>query len=312
MIRDHTRIQVEPAVFVCAAGLLTLLLLGHRWIPDVLGLGVALDTATPWLVLPVPVLAVAALLRGRPIGAVATLVPLLVWAHLFASWWLPSRAETIPLANQLRVVSQNLYAGNASPTATAHALADLDADVIAVQELPGSDSAPVGRILDAVYPYREQRGTVALWSRYPTSDTTTVDVGIGWQRGLRTHITTPRGDLVVYAVHLPSVRPTDTATRDHGLTVLSRQLATDPAPHILVAGDFNTATTDRHWRDFAPGYRDTQLLAGSDPGFTWPAAFPIARLDHLLVRGLTVANADVHHLPGPDHRAVAATIAVPA
>ncbi|GAB2533749.1 endonuclease/exonuclease/phosphatase family protein [Nocardia heshunensis] len=296
-------------VFVAAAALLTLLLAAHDRIPDVFGLGVALDTAAPWLIVPVPVLAVAAVACRRPAGAAACIAPLLVWAYTFGGWWAPTARAATPGAGTVSVVSQNLFADNSTPEATARALAATGADLLAVQELGGTDRAPVQRVLDAVYPYREERGTVALWSRYPTSDTTVADVGIGWQRGLRTHVATPSGDLVVYVVHLPSVRPADTATRNRGLRILSGQLASDPAPHILVAGDFNTASTDRAWRSFAPGYTDARPDVG--PGFTWPAAFPVARLDHLLLRGLTPTGAAVLRLPGPDHRAATATFAFP-
>ncbi|AYF78522.1 endonuclease [Nocardia yunnanensis] len=297
-------------VFVSAAALLTALTAAHDAVPDVLGAGVALDTAAPWLILLAPPLALLALLARSPAGAAAFLAPLLLWAYTFGSWWAPT--ATASTAGSMRIVSQNLYADNASPSATARALAATGADIVAVQELGGTDRAPVLRILDAVYPYREERGTVALWSRYPASDTTVADVGVGWQRGLRTHLTTPGGDVVVYVVHLPSIRPGDTETRDDGLRILSRQLAADTAPHILVAGDFNTATTDRNWRSFAPGFRDAQTVAGSGPGFTWPAAFPVARPDHLLVRGLSPLTAAVARLPGPDHRAPTATLALPA
>lgn len=301
----------KALVFTGAAALLTLVLIGHDYVPETGGLGVALDTAAPWLVLLVPVLALTALLFRCPAGAAATVVPLMAWAYLFGGMWAPrSTATVVSSAETMRVVSQNLFAGNDSPLATARALAATRADIVAVQEFAGTDRAPVGRLLDAAYPYREEVGTVALWSRYPTSDTTTADVGIGWQRGLRTHIATPAGDLVVYVVHLPSVRPGDTASRNHGLAVLNRQLAAETAEHVVVAGDFNTASTDRHWREFADGYRDAQSEQGSGPGFTWPAKFPLARLDHVLVRGVSVAAASVLDLPGPDHRAVSATIAL--
>ncbi|MEC3918904.1 endonuclease/exonuclease/phosphatase family protein [Nocardia sp. CDC160] len=299
-------------VFVAAAALLTVLLAAHDRIPDAFGLGVALDTAAPWLIAPVPVLAVVAVLCRRPAGAAAFIAPLLVWAYTFGSWWAPTAAATAPSSSgTVKVVSQNLFADNPSPVSTARALVATNADLIAVQEFAGADRPPIQRILDAAYPYHEERGTVALWSRYPTSDTTTADVGIGWQRGLRTHVDTPYGDLVVYVVHLPSIRPADTATRNEGLKVLSRQLSTERAPHVLVAGDFNTATTDRHWASFAPGYTDAQLIPGSGPGFTWPSTFPLARLDHLLVRGLHPVTASVQRVPGPDHRAPTATVAFP-
>ncbi|MBL1074217.1 endonuclease/exonuclease/phosphatase family protein [Nocardia sp. 2] len=293
-------------VFAAAALVLTLLLLRHDLVPDVLGLGVAVDTAAPWLGLLIPVLAV---LCRSPLGAVTTLLPLLVWANAFGGWWAPALESRAPSSGGgITVVSQNLFADNTSPAATARAVLAADADLVAVQEFAAADRVPVQRALDATYPYREQIGTVALWSRYPTSGATAVDVGLAWKRGLRTHVATPAGDLVVYVVHLPSIRPADTGTRTHGLAVLSQALAADPAEHIVVAGDFNTASTDRHWLSFAPGYRDAQRQSGSGPGFTWPAAAPIVRLDHVLTHGLTATRAGVLRVPGTDHRAVTATV----
>lgn len=296
-------------VFVASAALLTALLLAHDHVPDIGGLGMILDTAAPWLGALIPVLALTAILCRCPAGAVATLIPLLVWAYTFGSWWSPHHITNwVSPANGLTVVSQNLFANNESGTATAKALAETNADIIAVQEFASSNRAPVQRILDATYPYREQEGTVALWSRYPTSNTTPVNVGLTWHRGLRTHITTPQGDLVVYVVHLPSIRPTDTTTRNQGLAALSRTLTADKAEQVLVAGDFNTAATDRHWPTFAPDYRRAQDSAGSGPGFTWPATLPVARLDHILVRGLDITRTTVFRAPGPDHRAISATV----
>ncbi|MFJ4657190.1 endonuclease/exonuclease/phosphatase family protein [Nocardia sp. NPDC088792] len=301
--------RTRTVMFGLGSVLLTVLLIGHEWVPDVYGLGVAVDTAAPWLVLAAPALALTALLCRCPAGAAVTLAPVLVWAYMFGSWWAPeARAIASPPGAELRVVTQNLFAQNSSPTATARALVATDADLVAVQELAAGDRVPVQEVLDAAYPYREEIGTVALWSRYPTSGTTAADVGLEWHRGLRTHIATPQGDVVMYVVHLPSIRPGDTATRDHGLEVLSRALAAERAERVMVAGDFNTPATDRHWPGFAPGYTEVQPAG---PGFTWPAAFPLARLDHILTRGLNPVGASVHRFPGPDHRAVAATIALP-
>lgn len=299
-------------VFVSAGALLTALLLGHRLVPDIGGVGLVLDTAAPWLGVLIPVLALTAVLCRCPAGAVTTLIPLLVWAYIFGSWWAPHPVARIGAASDdLTLVSQNLSADNTSGRAAAHALVGTDADIVAVQEFAGTNRAPVQQILDAAYPYREEVGTVALWSRYPTSDTTAADVGAGWRRGLRTHIATPHGVLVVYVVHLPSVRPADTATRNNGLTQLSRTLTADKAEQVVVAGDFNTADTDRHWQSFAPGYTDPQRSSGFGPGFTWPAAFPVARLDHILVRGLPAVTAGVLRVPGTDHRGVTATLRPP-
>ncbi|WP_428846940.1 endonuclease/exonuclease/phosphatase family protein [Nocardia terpenica] len=163
--------------------------------------------------------------------------------------------------------------------------------------------------MSATHPYHVAEGTVALWSRYPLSGTTAADVGAGWRRGLRTHVDTPTGDLVVFVVHLPSIRLGDTAARNRGLRTLSRELASDPARRIVVLGDFNTTGTDRHWAGFAPGYRDIRT---SGPQFTWPAALPVVRPDHILARDLVPVSSATIRTPGADHRGLVAVFALPA
>ncbi|WP_225725294.1 MULTISPECIES: endonuclease/exonuclease/phosphatase family protein [unclassified Nocardia] len=292
-------------VFTCGAALLTVILIGHREVPDLMGLGIVLDTVAPWLGLLIPVLAVAALGLRAPLGVAATLVPLLVWAHLFGAWW-ASHPVTVG-DKRLRVVTQNLYAGNRQPADTARALVAIGADLVALQEVTSADRAGDAILADA-YPYHHAEGTVELWSRYPLGRSGPADVGAGWRRGLRALVQTPFGTIAVYVVHLPSARPGATADRDRGLHTLSAELTADRAENVVVLGDFNTTDTDRNWSGFAPGYFDVQRRAGTGPGFTWPAGFPIARPDHILVRGLEASAASTFETPGPDHRAVTAVI----
>ncbi|WP_169814171.1 endonuclease/exonuclease/phosphatase family protein [Nocardia mexicana] len=304
--RKRHRPIARDVVFLFGAGLLAALLFGHTWVPDALGSGVVLDSAAPWLGVGVPVLVLGALACRSRIGVAAAVIPLLVWAAVFGSWWAGGNPAP-PGSPHLTLVTQNLYAGNATPDAAARALGSTAADLVALQEFSAGNREDVVDALSDSHPYRVTEGTVALWSRYPLSDTTVADVGAGWHRGLRTHVAMPAGDIVVYVVHLPSIRVGDTAIRDRGLRTLSRQLTSDTAERIVVAGDFNTAETDRHWRNFAPGYTDVRT--GGGPGFTWPAAFPVARPDHVLTRGFDRTTAHVLRTPGADHRGIAVDLA---
>ncbi|MFE3541855.1 endonuclease/exonuclease/phosphatase family protein [Nocardia sp. NPDC059177] len=301
----RTRRSPRTLAFAGVAALCTAALLGYGVVPG--GLGVVLAIAAPWLGIPVALLALVALVCRCPGGVAALVIPLLAWAQLFGAWVAPA-VRAAPEPGQIRVVTQNLFAANGSPAATAHALAATGADLIGVQELTGESRDEVRRVLDAAYPHRTEVGTVALWSRYPITGTSVADVGLDWDRGLRAQVRIPDGELAVYVVHLPSIRPWDTGTRDRGLSTLSRQLDADPAARVIVAGDFNTASTDRNWPGFAPGYQRTLDIAAPGANFTWPAALPLTRLDHILVRGFAVGTASVLRLPGPDHRAVAARL----
>jgi vancomycin resistance protein VanJ len=134
-----------------------------------------------------------------------------------------------------------------------------------------------------------------------------VDIGIGWTRALRATVPTPGGPVRIYAAHLASARPAATEERDETITALAGAVTGDDSPRVLVAGDLNTATTDRQFDAFAT-LRDTQREAGAGFGFTWPAELPVLRPDHILQRGMSTQRSWVLRAPGSDHRAVLAEL----
>jgi vancomycin resistance protein VanJ len=82
--------DVVPSVL---AVLFALVIGGHRAVPG--NAGVLVDTALPWLGAGVPVLAVAALLLRSRVGAVAVLLPALVWAALFGPMPMSTRLDSV-------------------------------------------------------------------------------------------------------------------------------------------------------------------------------------------------------------------------
>jgi vancomycin resistance protein VanJ len=287
-----------------AAGLLAAaLMVGHGLVPNVHGLGSALDTVAPLLVLAVPLLLVlAGATRSRPAALVA-LVPLVLWAAIWGRSMLPGPDRGAP---QLRVASQNLRADNPDPAATARAAAAAGADLLALEEVTADARDAVEAALAETYPYHVLVSTVGLWSRYPIGDHAGVDTALGWTRALRAVVDMPSGPVTVYAAHLGSARPGYTATRDRSVRALADAVAADPAERLVVTGDLNTATGDRVMRPLTDLVHDAQADAGRGPGATWPAALPLIRPDHVLYRGLTASAADVQRTPGTDHRAVTA------
>ncbi|MFI6760943.1 endonuclease/exonuclease/phosphatase family protein [Micromonospora sp. NPDC050417] len=284
-----------------AAVVLAAVIVGHRLIPNVAGLGSLVDSGAPFLGLGIPVLALAALLRRSRLALLTVLAPALLWAGLFGTAWLPSGGGgTVAL----RVASQNLRIGNPDPVATVSALATTDPDLIGLQEVGGDIRGSAA--LRERYPYRATESTIALWSRFPVREHVGVDTGLGWNRALRAVVETPQGDVVVYVVHLGSARAGDTATRDRTVGMLAATLRRESAERLIVLGDFNTASTDRAITPLTDLLADAQADAGRGLGFTWPAAMPVTRPDHVLYRGLTAASAGVVRTPASDHRAVTA------
>jgi hypothetical protein len=100
-----------------------------------------------------------------------------------------------------------------------------------------------------------------------------------------------------------------------------RQLATLPAatpagPPWVLAGDFNATLDFDELRDLLDtGYRDAGEVTGEGLAPTWPAGQlfpPPVTIDHVLAdRRVAILDYSVEDLPGSDHHAVFARLAVP-
>ncbi|MFI6522844.1 endonuclease/exonuclease/phosphatase family protein [Spirillospora sp. NPDC050679] len=285
------------AVIAAASVVLALLLAGHRLVPG--NAGTLLDTALPWLGLLVPVLLLAAAARRARLGAAAAALPAAVWLALFGTAFVPGGGGPY----DVRAVSQNMYAANPSPAATAARLIGTKADLLALQEMPSGDHPAR---LSRVYRHHVVKGTVGLWSRWPLRNAREVPLGLGWPRALRATVAAPKGELAVYVAHLGSARPGRTGGRDATMDRLAAVVRADRAERVLVLGDLNTATTDRKLGELVPPLRESHRSAGTGLGFTWPSRFPVARPDHILYRGVEAVGAGTVPTPGSDHHAVRA------
>ncbi|MBB6556006.1 endonuclease/exonuclease/phosphatase family protein [Nonomuraea rubra] len=314
----------RPWVLVPAAVLVAGLLAFHSAVPNTVGnLGSLLETFLPWLGLAVVVLLVLASWRRSAVAVTAAALPAVVWAVMFGTSVFPGSTHPRPVdagapepASILTVLQHNVADDNADPAGTARALAAAGADLVALQELspqalPGYEAA-----LAPEHPHRIVVGTVGLWSRYPLADSRPVDIKprditADWRRGLRTTARTPTGDIAVYVAHLPSVRirPQDgfgTAWRDESAAALATAVAAEKLERIVLLGDLNGTVHDRGLSPLTS--RLTPALEGF--GFTWPAAFPLARIDHVMTRGTTPATTWTLPATGSDHLPVAARLAL--
>ncbi|MCZ9340588.1 endonuclease/exonuclease/phosphatase family protein, partial [Streptomyces sp. TRM76130] len=182
---------------------------------------------------------------------------------------------------------------NTDPAGTARALAAADPDLIALEELVAPALREYEENLASDLPYHAVRGTVGIWSRHPLLRTRQVDIrpeGLtgSWNRGLRTVVRTPHGDLSVYVAHLPSVRlgtsGLASARRDESAGLLGAAVAADRSDRVLLLGDLNGTVDDR---GLAPL---TSRLDVPDSGFafSFPAGLPLARIDHIMAASVTV------------------------
>ncbi|WP_443052166.1 endonuclease/exonuclease/phosphatase family protein [Streptomyces sp. NBC_00250] len=295
------------AFAVLTAGLLAF----HRAVPNAVGhLGSFLETFLPWLGIVVVVLLVLALLRRSATALVALLLPVTAWTYVFGGLLLP---VVEPGAHDLVVVQHNVSDENTDPAGTARALVSAEPDLIALQELVSPALPVYERTLAADYPYHVVRGTVGLWSKHPLTDTRLLDIkprGIAepWSRGLRTVVNAPDGDIATYVTHLPSVRVRASGLasswRDESAGLLGKAIAAEPLKTVILLGDLNGTVDDR---GLAPL---TSRLNVAERGFalSFPAAFPLARIDQVMARSATVVHIRTLPATGSDHLPVAARI----
>ncbi|MFJ2188811.1 endonuclease/exonuclease/phosphatase family protein [Kitasatospora sp. NPDC087861] len=134
----------------------------------------------------------------------------------------------------------------------------------------------------------------------------------GWSRSLRAEVQGPGGPLAVYVVHLASVRLTvsgfATGHRNRNLAALGQALDEEPLRRVLLLGDLNTAAGDRELGPLTSRLSSAQDTAGDGFGFTWPSAFPLARIDHVMTRDLPATAAWTLPATASDHRPAAARI----
>lgn len=228
-----------------------------------------------------------------------------------------------PAYARYRVVSWN--AGNANSTAAFRKFQDdVRPEVILLQESPAGWSRkdfPPG------WTVHEGPGGLRMASRFPGR----FHDGIGWDRlplagyAARFAIDTPDGEMTVYNIHLPTIRPgfegamaSKLANLSELRTVLLGQAQASkivrdwmgpPIGLSLIAGDFNmpveSPTYRRDWAGFPNAFSD----AGNGWGGTKMTSWHRIRIDHVLYgTPFHCRRCEVGPDLGSDHRPVIAEL----
>jgi vancomycin resistance protein VanJ len=321
--RLSPRQQTANAVMVLAA-LAALFLLGHRFLPDTAGLVSMVETWLPWFAGPVALLLIGALALRSWRAVIASTLAAAVWLGGYGPTLLHGGAAG---PGNLMVFSEDLNNGSGAQLAAAGSAAiGKSAALVAVEGMNpqlAASSSTAG--LDSAYAYHVTQYEYGVWSRYPISDAEPIDVAVATASAssaavgtpdaadastqvvvaaLRLQLATPQGQLTVYVVHLPQAVAGEDGfgvVRDAALKSLVSVIGKDAADRMAVVGDFNTAATDREFSELTKGLglASAQAVAGSGFGFTWPAAFPVVRLDDVLFRGASaVSSAVLPAIPG--------------
>lgn len=288
-LRHDRGIWRRGIVLAAFAALISLVMIFHAELPNDIGnFGSLTETFLPWLGLAVPLLFAGALFRKSATALIAILLTAVVWVNLFGGL-VTDKGGT---GGNLTVATHNVDADNTDPQGTAASVAKSGADVLALTELKGSVVPVYEKALAGTYKYHSVEGTVGLWSKYPLISSQPVDIKMGWTRAMRATVQTPYGEVAAFVAHLPSVRVKLNAgftanQRDNSAEALGAALAGEPLGKVILLGDLNGTVNDRALSEVTSQLRSTQGASGHGFGFSWPAQFPMARIDQILVRGVT-------------------------
>jgi endonuclease/exonuclease/phosphatase (EEP) superfamily protein YafD len=280
---------------------------------------VALVSLTPYAAATAVVpLVLSLVLRQRLVAAVA-LVALVALAAAVAP-----RAVGDPApagGREITVMSANLFGGRGDARAVLRLARRHDVDVLSLQELSpeavarldaaGASELFPGRAVEA----RPGGAGSGVLARHPT---TAVD---GDSNDLPAQ---PAADVALPrapVVRVKAIHPFPPLTRDNSqrwrteLRELPDADADGTGSLRILAGDFNATLDHRELRRLLDrGWTDAADAVGQGLHPTWPVGrrAPPITIDHVLVGpGIGVRAFSVHDVPGSDHRAVIARLALP-
>ena len=298
---------------VCAVLLLVIAgaILFRAHLPSAFGIGSLVETFLPWLGAVAVLVLLVGLARRSAAAVIAFIVPAVAWG-----WTFHPKLTDVPASNpDLVVVQHNVSDTNTDISGTVREILAASPDIVTLNEVVPELVDDYSRAFGAALPHHETYGTVGVWSARPLENATPLDlrpagVDASWRRGLRVE-TRPADDapvVAVYAVHLPSirlgVRGLDVTARNGSIKLLAEALRADDAEVVIVSGDFNADAGDRALRPVISQVSEPQDRFG----FTFPAALPAIRIDHVFARGAEVEDVRPLDRTGSDHLPVVALL----
>lgn len=298
------------------------------YVPNVVAL-------TPWFALVAVLSLVLALVARRWITALLALLCVMAqvgWQQPFfaASRKLSERALAAvaqPHANvadaYLRVMTLNVYKGNADVRRIVELVRDGRVEVLALQETTDgfvralhdagiADYLPYERVAssDGVY------GN-GLWSVAPLASPTDddVDSSASSMPGGTVALDGGRCRVRFVSVHTTAPVAGYWGQWRRSLDELGRMRLRAEVRYVFM-GDFNATMDHAPFRDFlGDRFEDAAYQAGTGFAFTWPTNRPaipaLSAIDHVVVdRGIVAGQVEVRTVAGSDHAAVLATLEV--
>ncbi|WP_436493364.1 endonuclease/exonuclease/phosphatase family protein [Actinokineospora sp. HUAS TT18] len=228
--------------------------------------------------------------------------------------------ESLPTGQRIRVMSANLLFGGADTATLLRLIRDARVDVLTLQELTPQALAKLDDGgLAGLLPHRVGQALPGasgsmIFAKVPLRQIVLVEGTLFAQPAAVVDLS-GQTDVEIVSVHVcPPVENADDRAR--WISDLRGLPSPDSKgrPRIL-AGDFNATLDHQAFMEVLDrGYSDSAELTGEGMRPTWsqfPYGPPVT-IDHVLIdRRLGAAEVKVYDLPGSDHNAVLAEIAIP-
>ncbi len=217
-------------------------------------------------------------------------------------------------------MAANIHHGTADPDALVDLIDRRGVDLLSVEELTPSFAEEAARAPASALGSRTRFSRcTGRERRRPLLEASRCG---GWPGPPTVEFRMPRAEVALpggralraVAVHPFPPNPGSTASWSAGLhTLPSPEPGTPP---WVLPGDFNATLDHAELRRILDlGYRDAGDVTGNGLTPTWPESghdLPPITIDHILAqRGIRVLSYSVEDIPGSDHRAVYARLAIP-
>jgi endonuclease/exonuclease/phosphatase (EEP) superfamily protein YafD len=218
----------------------------------------------------------------------------------------------------LSILSANVHIGTADPKALVELVDRYDPDLLAIQELTPSLARKLRTAgFDTRFPHTivevpRRASGAGIYSTLPIRPL--ADGLPSFLRQPRAAVRLPDGRVLRF-IDVHPLTPGRTGLDAWNASLRDLPRTGTGAPWVLV-GDFNATLDHARLRDVLErGYRDAGDVAGEGLEPTWPAGRrfpPLITIDHVLAdERLGIVDYGVDDLPGSDHRAVHAVLALP-
>ncbi len=285
-------------------------------------------TFTPQVLFLLPTLVLAILCwrrkRWRLLGVQLAVV--LWWVIGFSNWNWPRAAAPVP-ASAIRVMTYNIRIGSLGIEKVLATVHEQNPEILFVQEAlqKAHFSDPMPTLRSGLPGYHEARyGELVVFSKFPVTYHRRHALRAHNGSGILEARLLVRGKpFTVFCAHFtnpidgriwnwPREISTRAAIRSTQFRLL-RRLARRCKTPFLIAGDFNTGSRGSLYRRLSGQFTDNALSSGWDARATFPARFPIERIDYFWTkRDVRVLNCRVVNSTASDHRPLMGLLEIPA